>query len=148
MPLQQSVGASIGVSANLPTSHNADASTGFPSLTFTKVGRINGYPSLDGTYDVATFTDLETGEELKFPDVFRAGNATFAIGLDASDAGQMILSDNIGAKLSFEFTLKSGTKYYRAAILTRYAPSSIAAGNVVNAEVTLEFEKSTVKVAA
>lgn len=145
MALQQAVGASIGVSADLPASHD---STGFQALTFTKVGRVNGYPDLDGTYDIAAFDDLETGEEVKFVDVLRAGNSTFNIGLDPADAGQVIIQgafDN-AEKISLEFTLKSGSIYYRTAAVTSFAPSSIATGNVVMASLGLEFEKSTVKV--
>lgn len=145
MALQQAVGASIGVSATLPATHD---NTGFGALTYAKVGRINGYPDLDGTFDVATFDDLETGEEVKFADVLRAGSSTFNVGLDEADAGQIILDANKGAKLAFEFTLKSGVVYYRTAILTSYKPTGIATGNVVLAELGLEFEKTTVKVAA
>ena len=148
MALQQSVGAKIGVSATLSTTHDDDATTGFPSLTFTNIGRINGYPDLDGTFDVTTFEDLETGEEIKFADIFRAGNGTFMVGLDEADAGQVILEGNKGGKLAFAFTLKSGAVYYRNAILTSYRPTNINVGGVVMAELGLEFEKTTVKVAA
>lgn len=147
MALQQAVGASIGVSATLPATHDA---LGFGALTFIKLGRINGYPDLDGTYDIAAFTDMETGEEIKFVDVLRAGSSTFDVGLDMEDAGQTAVQTAFdgGDKMAFEFTLKSGAKYYRTAAVTSFAPSSIATGNVVMASLTLEFEKTTVKVAA
>lgn len=147
MALQQAVGAAIGVSATLPATHD---STGFAALTFTKVGRINGYPDLDGTYDIATFDDLETGEEIKFVDVLRAGSGSFNVGLDPDDAGQVIVQaafDN-GTKMALEFTLKSGAKYYRTAAVTSFRPTNIGTGNIVMAEMSLEFEKTTVKVAA
>lgn len=143
MALQQAAGASISVSATLPATHDA---TGFGALTFTKIGRINGYPELDGNFDVATFEDLETNEESKFADMFRAGGATFNIGLDDADAGQIVLNANKGSKLAFAFKLKSGTIYYRIAILTSLFPTGIAIGNVVMAQMGLEFEKTTVKV--
>lgn len=148
MALQQAVGASIGVSATLPPQHDDDATNGFPGLTFEKLGRINGYPNLDGTYDIATFDDLETGEEVKFVDVLRAGNSTFNVGLDTDDAGQAVVQTafDTASKVAFEFTLKNGAKYYRTAAVTSFAPSSIGTGNVVMASLGLEFEKTTVKV--
>lgn len=147
MGLQQSVGAAIAVSATLPTTFD---STGFAALTYTKLGKLNGYPDLDGTRDIATFDNLETGEEEKFGDVFRAGNSTFNVGLDPVDAGQIIVeaAKDANTKLAMEFTLKDGTIYYRQAIVTSFRPAGIGTGNIVLAAVGLEFEKTTIKVAA
>lgn len=145
MSLQQAVGASIGISSGLPATHDA---AGFGAMTFTTIGRISGYPDLDGTYDIATFDDLETGEEVKFVDILRAGNSTFNVGLDTADAGQTIVQTEFdaGNKASFAFTLKDGTIYYRTAAITSFAPTNIATGNIVMAALGLEFEKTTVKV--
>ena len=145
MALQQAVGASISVVKDLPATHDV---MGFGALTFVKVGEINGFPDLDGTYDIATFGNLETGQETKFVDVLRAGSSTFNIGLDVADAGQIVLQDafDTAAKASFEFKLKDGTIYYRTAAVTSFAPSGIGTGNVVLASLGLEFENKTVRV--
>lgn len=145
MALQQAVGASIGVSTTLPATYDQ---AGYEALTFTAVGKINSMPDLDGEYDVATFDDLETGEEMKFADVFRAGDGTFTVGLDEADAGQTALAGAKGTKAAFEFTLKSGTVYYRTAVVKSFKPTGVSTGNVVTAEVSLAFEGSTIKVAA
>ena len=147
MALQQAVGATIGFVAELPTSHD---DTGFGTLTYETVGKLEGYPDLDGVYDIATFTGLDSGEEEKFVDVLRAGNSSFMVGLDPDDAGQTAVETAFrdGTKGSFEFTLKDGTVYYRTAAITSYNPTNIGVGNVVMADLGLEFEKTTIKVAA
>ena len=53
MALQQAVGATISFVAELPATHD---DTGFGALTYETVGKLEGYPDLDGVYDIATFT--------------------------------------------------------------------------------------------
>jgi hypothetical protein len=145
MGLQNSVGASLDYSATLPATHDA---AGFAALTYLKVGKLSTLPELDGTRDIATFDNLETGEEEKFADMIRAGNSTFNVGLDKSDVGQSAIESAYaaGTKGSMKITLKDGTKYYRTCILTSYKGTGLAAGSVVMAEIGVEFEKTTVKV--
>lgn len=143
MALQQAVGAEIAAVNALPATHNP---AGFAALTFKPVGFIQSVPDLDGEHDIASFDDLSTGEEYKFADMLRAGEGTFQVGLDSSNAGQAEVEGNVGKKLSFEFKLKSGTKYYRIAVVKSFKPTNITVGGVVMADVALAFEKTTVKV--
>lgn len=145
MALQGSVGAAAAVSTTLPASHDA---TGFGALTPTPIGRIGGVPDLDGTYDVAKFDDLTTGEEIKEPDIFRAGAGSFEVALDDEDTGQAALETARGTKVALRFTLKSGTAYWRIGIITSVMPSGIAVGGFVKMTVNVEFEKSTIKIPA
>lgn len=147
MALQQAVGTTIGVSVALPTTWDDDPATGFPSLDYDTVGRLTSVPDLDGEYDIATFDDLSTGEEIKFADMFRAGEGSFVVGLSGDDVGQVALEGAKGEKVALEITLKDGTKYYRSSIVRSYAPSNIVVGGVVQAEVSLAFERNSVKVA-
>lgn len=143
MALQQAVGTTAGVSVTLPATHDA---AGFGALTYPAIGKISTVPNLTGTYDIATFDNLGTGEEEKFADILRAGSGEFMVGYDPSDAGQTILEANQGSKAAFAFTLRDGTIYYRIATITSYGPSNITVGGVVMASVNLEFEKAHVKV--
>lgn len=153
MGLQSSIGIAVAISAALPTTHDAEAATGFPSLTFTAGGKLNAAPPMNGTRDIATFDNLTTGEEEKLPDMFRAGNGELSFGYDEDDAGQAILeaaysaTDSAGSTVALEFTLNNGTKFYRLAIITSYEPSG-SVGNVLMATVGCEFSRKTVKVAA
>lgn len=145
MALQQAVGTTLGISAALPATWDE---AGFVALTYATVGRITSVPPLSVTYDVATFDDLGTGEEIKFSDMMRAGDGAFVVGLDSEDAGQIIVEANQGEKVAICITLKGGAKYYRTGIILSYNPSNISVGGVVQAEVNMAFEKVTVKVAA
>jgi hypothetical protein len=142
MALFQAAGTSIGISGTLASTHDA---VGFEALTFAAVGKIDGSPELDGTYDTASFTNLETGEEEKFADVLRAGSGSFQVGLDEGDAGQAVIEAAKGTKAAFAFTLANGSIYYRNAIVTSFKPTNITVGGVVMADIALEFEKTTVK---
>jgi len=145
MALQQAVGMAAGVSTTLPATVDP---TGYAALTMTPCGRLNAVPDLDGEYDIATFDDLTLGEEVKFSDIFRAGEGTMSLGFDEADAGQAVLEGAKGDKVALSFTLKNGTVYYRTAIIKSYKPVNITTGNVVMADVMLAFEGVPVKVAA
>lgn len=145
MALQQAVGIAAGISTTLPATHD---STGFAALTFTAIGKLNAVPDMTGEHDVATFDNLTTGEEEKFADVFRAGDGTLSVGLDYADSGQSALEGAVGSKVAWEFTLKDGTVYYRNGIIRSFKPMGFSTGNVVMAEVSVSFEKTSVKVAA
>ncbi|MDH4541068.1 MULTISPECIES: hypothetical protein [Sulfitobacter] len=153
MGLQSSVGIAVGISATLPTTHDAEVATGFPSLTFTAAGKLNAAAPMTGTKDVATFDNLTTGEEEKLVDILRAGNGDMSFGYDADDAGQALLetaaeaTTDAGSKVALEFTLNNGDKYYRLAIITSYTPEG-SVGNVLMATVGTEFYRKHVKVAA
>ena len=60
MGLQSSVGIAVGISAVLPTTHDAEVATGFPSLTYTAAGKLSAAAPMTGTKDVATFDNLTT----------------------------------------------------------------------------------------
>lgn len=145
MALQQAVGASIGVSVTLPSTYDA---AGYGALTMVRVGRPSSLPDLTGVYDIASFDDLSTGEELKFADMLRAGEGTFTLGYDTSDTGQIAIEGAVGDKAAFCFTLKSGVKYYRTAVIKSYMPTNVVAGGVVQSSVSLAFEGTAIKVAA
>ncbi|UOA14523.1 hypothetical protein [Sulfitobacter dubius] len=153
MGLQSSVGIAVGVSATLPSTHDDEAATGFPSLTYTAAGKLNSTAPMTGTKDVATFDNLTTGEEEKLVDILRAGNGDMSFGYDADDAGQALLetaaeaSDDATSKVALKFTLNNGDVYYRLAIITSYTPEG-SLGNVLMATVGTEFYRKHVKVAA
>jgi hypothetical protein len=153
MALQSSVGITVGVSATLPTSHDDDGTTGFPSLTYTSCGKLSAPPAMTGTFDITTFDDLSTGEETKMVDMLRAGSGELTFGYDVADTGQAALvvaadaTADATKKVALAFTLANGDVYYRLAIITSYAPTA-SAGSVLMANVATEFYKSHVKVAA
>ena len=153
MGLQSSVGITVGVSATLPTTHDDDATDGFPSLTFTACGKLNAAPPMTGTRDIANFDNLSTGEEEKVLDVLRAGSGELTFGFDEDDAGQAIIetaadaTTTAASTLAMEFTLPSGRIYYRLGIVTSYSPTG-AIGSVMTAAANVEFVKDHVKVDA
>lgn len=153
MALQSSIGIAVGVSATLPTTHDDEAATGFPSLTFTACGKLSAAAPMTGTKDVATFDNLTTGEEEKLVDILRSGGGEMSFGYDPEDAGQGILETaadataDAASKVALEFELPNGDVYYRLAIITSYTPEG-SVGNVLMATVNAEFYKKHVKVAA
>jgi len=150
MALQSSVGITVGVSDTLPSTHDA---SGFGGLTFTASGKLSDVPPMAGIFDTAAFDDLSTGEEEKFGDILRAGSGSLMFGYDTSDTGQAKLEAAADAtadaskKVALEFTLKDGTVYYRLAIITSYVPEA-AIGSVLMANVSVEFYRKHIKVAA
>ena len=153
MALQSSVGITVGVSATLPTTHDDDASTGFPGMTYIACGKLSGPPSMTGVFDTASFDDISTGEETKIVDMLRAGAGELMFGYDGADTGQVALETAADAtsdatkKVALEFTLANGDVYYRLAIITSYTPSA-AIGNVLMATIAAEFYRKHIKVAA
>jgi len=153
MALQSSVGIKVGVSAVLPTTHDGEAVTGFPGMTYIPCGKLSAAAPMTGTKDVATFDNLSTGEEEKLVDMLRAGAGDMSYGYDAEDLGQAALevaadaTADAASKVALEFSLNNGDTYYRLAIITSYTPEG-SVGNVLMATVGTEFYKKHVKVAA
>lgn len=143
MALQQAVGATLGFSAALPATWTAP---GFAALTYITVGQLSGLPDLDGEYDITAFNNLTTGEESKFSEVFRSGEGVVTVGFDDVDVGQIALQAAVGNKGSFKFTLKNGKIYYRTGVIRSFKPTGITTGGVVMAEISVAFERATVKV--
>lgn len=143
MALQQSVGTLAAVAAGEPATHDQ---AGFEALTFTNVGSINAIPDLVGVYDIASADLLDQGEEVKFADILRAGEGDLVLWYDEDDAGQAIIEAQVGQKVSWRFTLRSGTVYYRTGIIRSYGPTGVAVGNVTQSTTSVAFEKIHVKV--
>lgn len=145
MALQQAAGTTLGVSATLPATVDA---AGFGALTFIAVGKLGNAPDLDGTFDIASFDSLSDGAEFKLSDIFRAGSGTVQVAFDEADTGQTALETAAatGATVAIEVTLRSGTIYYRQAIITSFMPTELNVGSVVRADVGMEFTDRTVKV--
>ena len=153
MALQSSVGITVGVSATLPTTHDDDATTGFPGMTYIACGKLSGTPSMTGVFDTTSFDNLSTGEEEKFVDILRSGSGELSFGYDPADTGQTALETAADAtadaskKVALEFTLANGDVYYRLAIITSYTPEP-SIGSVLMAKIATEFYRKHIKVAA
>jgi len=140
MALSRSIGSELWAVAALAATEDQ---VGFDALAFVQVGELESPPPTRGTRDIATFENISTGAEVKEPDIIRAGNGTFMVGFDDTDAGQDILEAafDSGDKVTVCINI-AGVGFYRRAIVTSYNPRA-QFGQVVKAEIGLEFEGIT-----
>lgn len=143
MATTSAVGTEVAMSPDLPTDYT---DTAFAALSWSVVGRLQSAPPADGSYDVSTFEDITTGEELKEPDIFRAGEGTCNVAYDLDDAGQDVLRSNVGQKVSIRLTMKNGAIFYRTAVIRSFMPTNISVGSFLIAEVGFAFFGRTVVV--
>jgi hypothetical protein len=121
MTVQTNAGTSIGVSIAAPATHDA---AGFGALTFTAIGEIVTTGTKGPSVSLVTHSPLSTRAIQKFKGTVNYGTYSLGLGLDITDAGQILLKAGTdGAQIdvvhSFEETKQDGTiEYYRAVIMS------------------------------
>jgi hypothetical protein len=136
MGVQTSAGTQLYVSAALPAALDV---AGYEALTYTVVGEITDLPEFGIEYNTVTHLPLGTRALETFKGSFSEAPTTLELGLDNSDAGQVILNTALGSddNYSFKVVLQNGDTYYRLARVTSFKITVGGPDNIVSASVML-----------
>ena len=88
MTVQTNAGTTLGISIGQPATYDA---AGFGALTFSAVAEVVSIGEHGGTTALVTHSPLDTRRVAKFKGSINNGSMPVALGLDLSDAGQLIL---------------------------------------------------------
>ena len=146
MAVQTAASASIGIVAASPATHD---SAGFGALTFITVGEAVSLGEVGGTAALVTHSPLDTRTVQKFKGSLNYGSMAVALGMDISDAGQLLLVAGAdGAAIdtdhSVAITLQDGSIMYFQAKVMSYTRNVGSIDQVVGANTTLELVTSII----
>ena len=147
MTVQTNAGTSLQVSIAAPATHDA---AGFAALTFTNVGEIVSTGEKGGAAALVTHSHHLISALLKSSKArLTYGSYAVSLGLDLSDAGQVILDGlavgaNIDVVASFKETKQNGDiEYYRAIVMT-YTRVGGTIDAIIGSNATLELTDSII----
>lgn len=147
MGVQESIGTTISISAAVPATYDA---AGYGALTFTEIGEITEVPSFGGEASTVEHTPLKTGITEKFHGAINYGSMTVPLGLDISDAGQVIVNAEFVSKTrsAFKITWPDGAITYQSGKCMSEVRRGASTSAVVGGDFKVEIETAAVEVAA
>ena len=115
--MSAAVGTTLSVVLGKPTTYDLEAATGFPSLTYTKIGTLGQIGDVGGSHEQLTFTLLETGIIEKSMGPTDYGTLNLQYKRDPDDAGYLVLKAgfdgvNRDAEHSYMITFPDASKMY------------------------------------
>lgn len=139
MAIQTSAGATLAVSAVLPTASTVMA---YEALTFTEVGAIKTFGEFGPTN--ATVSSTHVGDSIvrKFKGSRDNGELSLTLDLDPMDAGQGILmnAEKSFNNYAFVVTFQDGSKSYFPGKVMSYTTNIGEADQMLEASVTIGID--------
>jgi len=145
MASDTNTGATVGISAALPTTFDAEVLTGYPSLTFTLIGEVVDVGELAKAYAIVAHQAVARAYPVKHKDTYDIANVTLNIARDSADAGQVIVQAGLAASTSysFEITLPSGDTANFTGKIIKAGIGSVASGGVTTTAIELAIDPET-----
>ena len=138
-------GTTLGMSATLPTTYDAEVATGYPSLTFTDIGEVIDVGELAKAYNVLNHQAVGRAYPQKIKDTYDIGNVSISLGRVTADTGQALLQTALAASASyaFELVLPSGDTGNFTGKVIKAGIGSVASGSVEMTLVDLAIDAET-----
>lgn len=138
-------GATMGMSASLPTTYDNNVTTGYASLTFTDIGEIVDVGEIAKTWAAITHQAVTRAYPQKLKDTYDIPDITLTLGRVSADSGQVLLQTALAdsASYAFEVTLPSGDTAAFTGKVTKAGIGSIASGSVTTTTVTIAIDPET-----
>lgn len=132
----------LGGSSALPTTYDAEAITGYPSLTFTAIGKVVDVSGIEKIYNIVSQQYVGELYPEKLKGTYDIGNVTITLGRAIADAGQLLLQAALGADTSyaFEVVLGSGNTANFTGKVVKAATGGIAADGVETTSVEIAVD--------
>lgn len=132
-------GATIGVSATLPATFDAD---GYATPVITDIGEVIDIGELAKAWSLATHQSVSRRYPQKLKDVYDIGDVSLTIGRVFANAGQVLLqaAEASDASYTFEIVLPSGDVAYFTGKVTKIGIGGIATGGVSQTVVTIAVD--------
>lgn len=136
--VNSSAGSFISVSAAAPSTFDA---AGYNALSWAEVGEVSNLGEFGGEDALVTFNPVKTRDTKKLKGARNAGSMALQIGLDESDAGQILMQEAADSTEDFYFrvTTQNGNKYFYPAKVMGWKVNVGGVGDVTMANTTLEI---------
>lgn len=134
----------FAISAVLPATHDI---TGFEALTFTNIGEVIDGGSAGKSFNKVDYSPLASGEVLSLKGSFTQGTRDLQLGLDVTDAGQIIVISALDSFVShaFKITFQDGSVIYYTATVDSYTTDIGTIDSIVGSSVSMAQNLATVR---
>jgi hypothetical protein len=143
-----SAGTTVGISLNtVPSTKDNNATTGYPSLTFTAIAEITEAGEFGRQYNLVTHMRLDERRTVKRKGSFNDGQMTLQLARVTSDAGQTALVSALDsdADSAFEVTLQDGTKLWFDAQVLSYTTNVGNVDQITGSTVVVEITSDIIE---
>lgn len=134
----------FAISAALPATHDI---TGFEALTYTNIGEVIDGGSAGKSFNKVDYSPLASGEVLSLKGSFTQGTRDLQLGLDVTDAGQIIVISALDSFVShaFKITFQDGSVIYYTATVDSYTTDIGTIDSIVGSSVSMAQNLATVR---
>lgn len=139
MTVSTSAGTTLGLSASAPATYNK---TGYEALVFTGIGEVSDLGEIPSrVYELVTWQPIADRGMRKAKGGYQIGSQTITVGIDAADAGQILLDTATNSDTVYSVKIDHpnlGTIYARALVMG--GPKNYGDVNsIATRQVTLEY---------
>jgi hypothetical protein len=147
--VQSMSGATLAISANLPTTYDA-AGYGSTLMVYTLIGAIENYGNHGATATITEFTPVDTAIVTKVKGAKNYGTKSLTLGSIPSDAGQVILDAAMEStnRYSAKLTYPSGAIHYLDVLIAKTEFDDGAVNDIQKRNVDMAICRKPVIVAA
>jgi hypothetical protein len=135
-------GATVRMSAGLPTTYDNNITTGYASLTLTDIGEIVDVSELAKAWSMVNHQSLARTYAQKLKDTYDISDVTLTLGRVSANAGQVLIQTALAssASYSFEITLSSGDTANFTGKVTKAGLGAIAPGAILTTSVSIAID--------
>jgi hypothetical protein len=146
MTVQTTAGATFGIVASSPATYDG---VGFAALSYVNVGEIVSLGEHGATYALVTHSPLDSRRVKKFKGSVNDGSMALALGMDITDAGQVLLiagADGVAVDTehSVEITYQDGSIEYFTCMVMSYTRNPSTIDTIIGANVTVELNNQII----
>tara|TARA_R110000782_G_scaffold231432_1_gene317750 strand:+ start:143 stop:595 length:453 start_codon:yes stop_codon:yes gene_type:complete len=141
----KNTGTTVGISAVLPTTYDADGSTGYASLTFIDIGEVVDISELSKTYTAISHQPVGQEYPDKIKDIFDIDDITITMGKVTANTGQAAIQTALGSanSVAFKVTLPSGDYANFTGKVMKAGIGGISSGSISTTSVNIAVDPET-----
>lgn len=143
--VDSNTGATIGLSATLPTTFDGHATTGYTPLTFTNIAEVIDCSEVAKVFAVLNHQTVDRAYPQKIKDTYDIANVTLTLGRYFADTGQALLKTALDASASyaFEIAMPSGDLVNFTAKVIKVGFGGVSSGGVTSTMVEIAVDPET-----
>ena len=141
----KNTGTTVGISAVLPTTYDADGSTGYDSLTFIDIGEIVDMGEIAKVFAAIAHQTVGRAYPQKIKDTFDVSDVPITLGKVTANTGQAAIQTALSSdnSVSFKVTFSSGDLGYFTGKIMKAGIGGISSGSISTTSVNIAVDPET-----
>jgi hypothetical protein len=141
----KNTGTTVGISATLPTTYDADGSTGYASLTFVDIGEVVDIGEIAKAFAAISHQSVGRAYPQKIKDTFDIGNVSITLGKVTANTGQVAIQTALNSdnSVAFQVTLPSADVVSFTGKIMKAGIGGISSGSISTTAVDIAIDAET-----